>query len=153
MKDTQLIQAPQVRKTRKTDKVKQRLRQVYVSKDCHFESEPISSRDANNNKLMKQIKKASNLISLLKNTEKSICLIVVDYAGLVTEFNDLFELFWKYEKLKMVIVDLLSLKNKVEKIERDQALNDPSILSSFDCRPPRQRAIQILSSSSTSFLI
>ncbi|RCH77967.1 hypothetical protein CU097_001347 [Rhizopus azygosporus] len=68
------------------------------------------------------------------NINKKICLVVLDYAGLTTDPNDLKKFLETNKNIEKIIVDNLPQSNKVEIFERKEILNNPSRLEAFKCR-------------------
>ncbi|KAI8089060.1 uncharacterized protein BX664DRAFT_332074 [Halteromyces radiatus] len=74
-----------------------------------------------------------DLISYLVVTEK-VCLVVIDFAGLSTNVDDLRSLIENHKNLQRIIVDHLPYEIEVKIYERDLLLSDPSALEAFSCR-------------------
>ncbi|KAI7864135.1 hypothetical protein BDF14DRAFT_1732696, partial [Spinellus fusiger] len=64
---------------------------------------------------------------------QKICLVVLDYAGLTTDPNDLKKFLKANKNIEKVIVDNLPQNNKIEIFEKE-ILNNPSRLEVFRCR-------------------
>ncbi|CAO3658072.1 unnamed protein product [Rhizopus stolonifer] len=72
-----------------------------------------------------------DLIHRLRTNIKPIRLIIIDYAGLSTDFADIQALFEKYEQLVEIIIDL---DFGFELISRQDILNDNGVSSKINCR-------------------
>ncbi|KAI8095653.1 hypothetical protein BDF21DRAFT_406406 [Thamnidium elegans] len=75
-------------------------------------------------------KKCYNILT----STKKICLVVLDYAGLTTDPNDLKKFLETNKNIEKAVVDNLPKNNKVEIFERKEILNNPSRLEAFKCR-------------------
>ncbi|KAI7851229.1 hypothetical protein BDC45DRAFT_425738, partial [Circinella umbellata] len=62
-----------------------------------------------------------DLLSYLPNTN-NVCLVVVDYAGLSTNIQDLHNFIRQNKNLKRIIVDHLPHENDVKVFERETLL-------------------------------
>ncbi|ORX63016.1 hypothetical protein DM01DRAFT_1279117 [Hesseltinella vesiculosa] len=82
-----------------------------------------------------------DLIHRLRTNRKPIRLVVVDYAGLSTDFGDIQALFEKYEQFVEVVVDL---DYGFELISRQDILNDNGVSPKFNCRVgPKKRSLSM----------
>lgn len=93
------------------------------------------------------------MIFYINSSEKDICLVAIDFAGLSMNTGDsqsYFKLNYihfqhifasTHKKLTTVIIGTLPYVNKFCEFKREAALNDPTILSPFYYRPkPVQRS-------------
>ncbi|KAI7907299.1 uncharacterized protein BX663DRAFT_426190, partial [Cokeromyces recurvatus] len=82
--------------------------------------------------------------SYINSSETEVCLVAIDFARLSTNIGDLQNFFNVHKKLTTVIIDALLYDNKFHEFKREAVLNDPTILSSFDCRSkPVQRSRKV----------
>ncbi|KAI7904132.1 uncharacterized protein BX663DRAFT_504074 [Cokeromyces recurvatus] len=70
-----------------------------------------------------------DLIHLLRTNTEPIRLIIIDYAGLSTDFADIQALFEKYKQLVEIMVDL---DFGFDLISRQDILNDNGVSSKFN---------------------
>ncbi|EIE88215.1 hypothetical protein RO3G_12926 [Rhizopus delemar RA 99-880] len=104
---------------------------------CSNANHPISERDVKvDKKIIEKLDVDGNTQEMLQyiSTNKKICLVVLDYAGLTTDPNDLKKFLEANKNIEKVIVDNLPQNNKIEIFERKEILNNPSRLEVFRCR-------------------
>ncbi|ORY97467.1 hypothetical protein BCR43DRAFT_489818 [Syncephalastrum racemosum] len=110
---------------------------VFVSPVCKSQ-QPMHLRDYglqdDQMQILKQYADGStqDLLQYLAAATK-VCLVVVDYAGLSTNTEDLYEFISKYESISKVVVDQLPSTNDAKFFERADLLDGPSI-KGFNCR-------------------
>ncbi|KAI7907730.1 uncharacterized protein BX663DRAFT_425534 [Cokeromyces recurvatus] len=76
----------------------------------------------------------------IKNNNK-MCLVVLDYAGLSTNREDLEQIISDNESLQKIIIDTLPFNNKVIIYERQKLLNKQQTMKAFECtNRPLQRS-------------
>ncbi|KAI7861307.1 hypothetical protein BDF14DRAFT_1992073, partial [Spinellus fusiger] len=97
---------------------------------CSNANHPISERDV---KVDKELLKNWINVAIYFYQQK-ICLVVLDYASLTTDPNDLKKFLKANKNIEKVIVDNLPQNNKIEIFERKEILNNPSRLEVFRCR-------------------
>ncbi|KAI8636077.1 hypothetical protein BD408DRAFT_356353 [Parasitella parasitica] len=125
---------------------------VFVSWSCsaaaEFESTDMNVNTDLLNELIGVDGDTQSMLSYINSSETDICLVAIDFPGLSTNINDIQSFFNIHKKLKTVIVDKLLDDNKFHKFKREAVLNDPTVLSSFDCRSaPTQRSKKSLKTS------
>ncbi|ORX63123.1 hypothetical protein DM01DRAFT_1369663 [Hesseltinella vesiculosa] len=88
-----------------------------------------------------------DLLDLLRTTTTNVCLVVIDFLGLSTNADDVLDLFRLHPFLKKSVVDCIPFNNKTYTIDREDALDSPSVISQFrEARPaPRQRSKKTIS--------
>ncbi|CAO3664519.1 unnamed protein product [Rhizopus stolonifer] len=104
---------------------------------CSNANHPISERDVKvNKKIIEKLDVDGNTQEMLQyiSTNQKICLVVLDYAGLTTDPNDLKKFLEANKNIEKIIVDNFPQNNKVEIFERKEILNNPSRLEVFRCR-------------------
>ncbi|KAI9470121.1 MAG: hypothetical protein EXX96DRAFT_532524 [Benjaminiella poitrasii] len=111
---------------------------VFVS-PCCSSSSPLTSRDLKGKSIaLEKIAgvhgNTQDLINYLDTTDDNVCLVIVDYSGLSTNVNDLKQFVSNHKKLKKIIIDQLPFKHETKVINREIILEDPSVLSIFNCR-------------------
>ncbi|KAI8977587.1 hypothetical protein BDF20DRAFT_821279 [Mycotypha africana] len=111
---------------------------IFVSSSC-LASDSLASRDIDNeNDVLADLTRVDgntqSMISYISASEQDICLVAVDFVGLLTNTNDLYSFISKYEKLKTIIIDSLPVNHKVHVFQREAVLNNLSSLTPFDCR-------------------
>ncbi|ORX42678.1 hypothetical protein DM01DRAFT_1330024 [Hesseltinella vesiculosa] len=74
-----------------------------------------------------------DLISYLATTKK-VCLVVIDFAGLSTNVEDLFCFIRNNGNIEKIIVDCLPFENNVKVYERSSLLKDTEALHEFSYR-------------------
>ncbi|ORX51873.1 hypothetical protein DM01DRAFT_1289165, partial [Hesseltinella vesiculosa] len=112
---------------------------VFVS-PCSKSDEPLLNRDRkkDNTRFVDSITGCQDLRSMLGTKFKPIRLVVIDYAGLSTEPNDIRAFFQRYKQVRELVVDHGLTFEVFEQTDLQQ--ND-DILSRFDCRSsPKHRS-------------
>ncbi|CEP11880.1 hypothetical protein [Parasitella parasitica] len=78
-----------------------------------------------------------DLIHRLRTNTKPMRLVVIDYAGLSTDFSDIQELFMKYNQFVELIGDLDFI---FDLVSRQDILTDKGVSAKFNCRiGPKKR--------------
>lgn len=120
------------------DKLRSRrlVRKLFVSPRSNastkFEERDVSDSNISIIKdLMHCAETTQDLIHRFKTNFKPVRLVVIDYAGLSTNFGDIQNLFEKYSQLVEVIVDL---DYAFDTISRQSILDDNGVSSKFNCR-------------------
>ncbi|KAG0169905.1 hypothetical protein DFQ28_004069, partial [Apophysomyces sp. BC1034] len=81
-----------------------------------------------------------DMLAYITNTDK-VCLVGLDYAGLSTNCNDLYEFLTQHPNLKKIIIDNIPTDNIIHVYECSNLLNEPETLEKFECRKkPHQRS-------------
>ncbi|KAI7902288.1 uncharacterized protein BX663DRAFT_435776 [Cokeromyces recurvatus] len=107
-------------------------------------NEPMNKRDKPKTAVLDELEvdgDTNDLISFI-STNKKVCLVAIDHAGLTTNCEDLRDFLEKNENLAMIIIDNLPFNNKVHIYERGELLlNNSKLLQNFNCRNrPQQRS-------------
>ncbi|OAD69596.1 hypothetical protein PHYBLDRAFT_182792 [Phycomyces blakesleeanus NRRL 1555(-)] len=103
-------------------------------------NDTITSRDTNGKNaqltLLNQVH--GNTQDLLEYicTSKNDCLVAIDFAGLSTNTSDLYDFIVAHGSIKKIIIDLSSSTGFMKYYNRDDIIDNPSILKDFDCRKP-----------------
>ncbi|KAI7851660.1 hypothetical protein BDC45DRAFT_445094 [Circinella umbellata] len=109
---------------------------VYIS-PCSSANQEIQSRDFEStfdiSKLEGVVGTTQDMISYIGITSK-VSLVVLDFAGLTTNVNDLKQFLLDMPNIVNIIVDQTPKKNQVTMFSRDQLLNDQEKINQFDCR-------------------
>ncbi|ORX52439.1 hypothetical protein DM01DRAFT_1323617 [Hesseltinella vesiculosa] len=112
------------------------VKKVFVSPSSSA-SEKISARDTNEVGIARRLKNVDgntqDLISFIAATE-NVCLVVLDFAGITTDAEDLRSFVQDNSNLKMIVIDQLPFQHEVKLFQRNQLLNDPQALENFICR-------------------
>ncbi|KAI9009381.1 hypothetical protein CLU79DRAFT_675854, partial [Phycomyces nitens] len=66
---------------------------------------------------------------------KKVCLVIVDYAALSTDPDDILLLVKNYKSLEYIVVDRFQDVGKHKVYLRNYILKTLEQLASFDCRP------------------
>ncbi|KAG0885801.1 hypothetical protein G6F15_003898 [Rhizopus arrhizus] len=111
---------------------------MYVSPSSCSKS-PIAARDMTTDKDYTDISgcvgNTQSSLMCLSSTTKKICLVIVGYAALSTDPDDILLLVKNYKSLEYIIVDRFQDVGKYEVYRRNDILKTPEQLASFDCRP------------------
>ncbi|ORX49843.1 hypothetical protein DM01DRAFT_1308683, partial [Hesseltinella vesiculosa] len=99
-------------------------------------SERLSARDTkkHNNIGSSTNGNTQDMIGYISSCEKKICLVAIDFAGLTTNPKDLEDFVKDHENLEIIIIDQLMESNRVITLRRHEIIENPSVLSVFDCR-------------------
>ncbi|KAI7853140.1 hypothetical protein BDC45DRAFT_511425 [Circinella umbellata] len=112
---------------------------VYIS-PCSSANQEIQSGDFEStfdiSKLEGVVGTTQDMISYIGITSK-VSLVVLDFAGLTTNVNDLKQFLLDMPNIVNIIVDQTPKKNQVTMFSRDQLLNDQEKINQFDCRTNR----------------
>ncbi|KAG1050847.1 hypothetical protein G6F43_006913 [Rhizopus delemar] len=85
---------------------------------------------------------AQDMMNHIKTANTDICLIVIDFAGLSRDSEDIRSFVRSHPKLKRISVDLLPISNTVRTYSREDILLDHKFMKDFDCRKaPIQRSL------------
>ncbi|KAG1469160.1 hypothetical protein G6F56_003420 [Rhizopus delemar] len=85
---------------------------------------------------------AQDMMSHIKAANTNICLIVIDFAGLSRDSEDIRSFVRSHPKLKKISVDRLPINNMVTTYNREDILLDHKFMKDFDCRKaPIQRSL------------
>ncbi|KAI9033890.1 hypothetical protein CLU79DRAFT_692379, partial [Phycomyces nitens] len=60
----------------------------------------------------------------ITSTDK-VCLVALDYAGLSTNINDLYEFVKQHNNLEIIIIDNITAENNISVYKRDQLSSEP----------------------------
>ncbi|KAI7884752.1 uncharacterized protein EV154DRAFT_427886, partial [Mucor mucedo] len=111
----------------------------------------ITSRDLceKSKSLVKRLNNVSGSVqdtmNHIKAANTNICLIVIDFAGLSRDSEDIRSFnysFRSHPKLKKISVDRLPIKNMVTTYNKEDILLDHKFMKNFDCRKaPIQRCL------------
>ncbi|KAG2226824.1 hypothetical protein INT45_005789 [Circinella minor] len=118
---------------------------VFISPYCKS-SEPIENRDHKEDVIGSYADgNAQGMLDMLKKTRNNVVIVIIDYAGLTTDPDDLLlfisPFFRNYQQIEQIFVDRLPITYEVEKYTRQQLLQDENCIQKFDCRSkPVQRA-------------
>ncbi|ORE13316.1 hypothetical protein BCV71DRAFT_189457, partial [Rhizopus microsporus] len=83
-----------------------------------------------------------DMINHIKTAKTYICLIVIDFAGLSRDSEDIRSFFRSHPRLKKISVDLLPISNTFKTYSREDILFDNKFMKDFDCREaPKQRSL------------
>ncbi|CDH61025.1 predicted protein [Lichtheimia corymbifera JMRC:FSU:9682] len=133
---------------------------IYVS-PCSVASADFHQRD--NDQRMTDYKEILNidgvkgntnaLLSSLRASTQLVVLIVIDYAGLSTDQDHVFNLVREHNQLAYLYVDRSPVSSTIESYSREELMSDPKILSKFNCRPPPVRRSVIFPLYSCAILI
>ncbi|KAI8080449.1 hypothetical protein BDF21DRAFT_339960, partial [Thamnidium elegans] len=113
---------------------------IYVSPRCSAGS-PIDSRDMPN--VVEELEKmelnycagsTQTLLSKLSANIKKVCLLIVDYAGLSTNPDDIRTLVNNYNCLECIVVDRSYETGKYKVYSCSKILNNDNYLKPFACR-------------------
>ncbi|GAA5817648.1 hypothetical protein MFLAVUS_011199 [Mucor flavus] len=75
-------------------------------------------------------------IDIYISTSENICLVAIDFAGLSTNTSDLYDFIQVHGSIKTIIIDLSASTGFMKHYNRDDIIDNPSILKDFDCRKP-----------------
>ncbi|KAI7856102.1 hypothetical protein BDC45DRAFT_504321 [Circinella umbellata] len=109
---------------------------VYVSPSVNA-IEPMVERDLiKNEDILKQLNVDGDAQDLLNyiNQNKSICLVILGYAGLSTNYEDLENFLSNNKNICKIIVDHLPFDNTIKIHDRCELLENPKKLEVFNCR-------------------
>ncbi|ORX52287.1 hypothetical protein DM01DRAFT_1059365 [Hesseltinella vesiculosa] len=116
---------------------------VFISPSSQSD-EPIMLRDEkkDNSMFLASISSCmgdmKNFRAMLNKKFKPVRLVVIDYAGLSTEPNDVRGFFRQYPQIKELVIDH---GLTFEVIDRGDLLDNDDVLSRFDCRTsPKHRS-------------
>ncbi|KAI8091724.1 hypothetical protein BDF21DRAFT_436578 [Thamnidium elegans] len=110
---------------------------VFVSKTSAA-NQPFHKRDINQD----NIEGTDGCTTVLKFHKKEVILVVLDYAGLTTNVEDLKEFLSKQRNITKIIIDRLPITYEVEIYETEMLLQDQNAIKKFDCRTrPIQRSL------------
>ncbi|KAI9274147.1 hypothetical protein EDC94DRAFT_510028, partial [Helicostylum pulchrum] len=73
------------------------------------------------------------LLSKLSANIKKVCIVIVDYAGLSTNPDDIRTLVNTYSCLECIVVDRFRETEKYEVYSRSKILNNDNYLNPFAC--------------------
>ncbi|KAG0162187.1 hypothetical protein DFQ28_001884, partial [Apophysomyces sp. BC1034] len=110
-------------------------------------NEPIATHNLSRwNDIINQLKDiqgtTQDLLAHLKVTTKPMCLFVLDYVGLSTNYDDIYEFISEQTKIKRLAVDRIPATGEIVMFTREEIMAQPSTLKDFDCRKaPVQRSI------------
>ncbi|KAF1804783.1 hypothetical protein FB192DRAFT_1051949 [Mucor lusitanicus] len=114
---------------------------VFVSKSSAA-SQPFDTRDSNATITEGTNGTTKDFIEYLNKTQKEVILVVLDYAGLTTNVEDLKEFLSNQKNIKKIIVDRLPITTEVEIYETELLLRDQKAINKFNCRTqPVQRSL------------
>ncbi|KAG0736000.1 hypothetical protein G6F57_013705 [Rhizopus arrhizus] len=114
---------------------------VFVSKTSDAD-QPFHKRDINADTIEETDGTTTDFIEFLNATKKEVILVVLDYAGLTTNVEDLKEFLSEQRNITKIIVDRLPITTEVEIFETELLLQDPKAIKKFDCRTrPIQRSL------------
>ncbi|CAO3698272.1 unnamed protein product [Rhizopus stolonifer] len=114
---------------------------VFVSKTSNA-NQPFHKRDINADTMEETDGTTTDFIEFLNATKKKVILVVLDYAGLTTNVEDLKEFLSEQRNITKIIVDRLPITTEVEIFETELLLQDPKAIKKFDCRTrPIQRSL------------
>ncbi|KAG0752828.1 hypothetical protein G6F26_012933 [Rhizopus arrhizus] len=119
--------------------------EVFVS-PCSKASDPMKARDskvnqATLNKISRVRGTTKDMIEFIKKSDKKVCLVAIDFAGLTTNCSDLQSFVSEHEQLEKIIIDNLPWENEVTIIDRKEIEKNEEVLQVFDCRErPIQRS-------------
>ncbi|KAF1800342.1 hypothetical protein FB192DRAFT_1380265 [Mucor lusitanicus] len=106
---------------------------VLTSSNAH---QSIKKRDRNGKIVEKTDGTTQDLLQYLKTTKKRVILVVLDYAGLTTNTEDLRDFLREYTNVVQIIVDRLPVTTEVEIFNTKLLLEDREAIKRFDCRTP-----------------
>ncbi|KAI8092368.1 uncharacterized protein B0P05DRAFT_462293, partial [Gilbertella persicaria] len=72
-------------------------------------------------------------------TSENNCLVAIDFAGLSTNTSDLYDFIVAHGSIKKIIIDLSASTGLMKYYNRDDIIDNPSILKDSDCRKPCYR--------------
>ncbi|KAI8140465.1 hypothetical protein BJV82DRAFT_219014 [Fennellomyces sp. T-0311] len=88
--------------------------------------------------LMKELTSATgtaqDLIGYLSHTERDICLVVLDFAGLSVDPSDMCEFICKFPVIKKIVIDLIPSTGHVRVLDTAMLKSSSSELEMFCCR-------------------
>ncbi|KAI8882215.1 hypothetical protein K501DRAFT_187250, partial [Backusella circina FSU 941] len=105
-----------------------------------------ASCDANQPLLARDLKKNTDMLSKITadgdmqdllayiRTRDKICIVVIDFAGLTTNSEDLEQFLRNNPNIVKLIVDKLPHTNSIHVYNSDELLNDQNKLQEFKCR-------------------
>ncbi|KAI9477789.1 MAG: hypothetical protein EXX96DRAFT_482975 [Benjaminiella poitrasii] len=109
-------------------------------------SSDIGSRDVKDDvetlaKLKNVDDSTQDMINVISSSSQKICLVVIDYSGLSTNYTNIFQFVSDNKSIKKIIVDCFPFTCDVIEYDRKQILQDIDVLLPFNCRQsPRQRS-------------
>ncbi|KAG2220007.1 hypothetical protein INT45_010375 [Circinella minor] len=110
---------------------------IYVSPSSRSNT-PIASRDSTNEQDFTDISgcvgNTQALLKYLSSTTKLVYIVIVDYAALSTDSDDILRLIRNYKSLEYIVVDRFQDIGKYEVYKRNQILETPEQLAAFGCR-------------------
>ncbi|KAI8983046.1 hypothetical protein BDB01DRAFT_723226 [Pilobolus umbonatus] len=114
---------------------------VFVSKTSDAD-QPFHKRDINADIIEGTDGTTTDNRQFLRATKKEVILVVLDYAGLTTNVEDLKEFLSEQKNITKIIVDRLPVTTEVEIFETELLLQDPKAIEKFDGRTrPIQRSL------------
>ncbi|KAI8643615.1 hypothetical protein BD408DRAFT_414573 [Parasitella parasitica] len=114
---------------------------IFVSKTSDAD-QPFHKRDINADTIEETDGTTTDFIEFLNITKKEVILVVLDYAGLTTNVEDLKEFLGEQKNITKIVVDRLPITNEVEIYAAELLLQDPKAMKKFDCRTrPIQRSL------------
>ncbi|KAI8063942.1 hypothetical protein BDF21DRAFT_388890 [Thamnidium elegans] len=132
------------------DRLRERcsVKTVYASPVSNSRDE-IASRDLceKSHGLLKQLSCVSgstqDMMNHIKTSKQAICLIVIDFAGLSSDCEDIKSFVRSHRKLKTIVIDSLPVNNTVKMFTRQDILHDNQFTKYFQCRKaPVKRSLK-----------
>ncbi|KAI9249081.1 hypothetical protein EDC94DRAFT_527904 [Helicostylum pulchrum] len=119
---------------------------VFVSETSAV-NQPFHNRDINEANIEGTGDTTIDFIGFLNSTKKEVILVVLkyiilDYAGLTTNVEDLKEFLSEQRNITKIIIDRLPITSEVEIYETEVLSQDQNAIKKFDCRTrPIQRSL------------
>lgn len=131
------------------DKLRNRClaRKVFVSSRCSA-AMPLEAREKKqgddmirNGELYNCADTMQDLMHILRTNMKPIRLVVINYAGLSTDFEDIYQFVIKYKQIVELVVDT---EYKFDITPRADILSDNNVSAKFNCRTGHQKRSRVL---------
>ncbi|KAI8641450.1 hypothetical protein BD408DRAFT_418058, partial [Parasitella parasitica] len=109
---------------------------VFASASCDA-NQPLLARDLKKNTdILSKITADGDMQDLLAyiRTRDKICIVVIDFAGLTTNSEDLEQFLRNNPNIVKLIVDKLPHTNSIHVYNSDELLNNQNKLQEFKCR-------------------
>ncbi|KAG1457236.1 hypothetical protein G6F56_006656 [Rhizopus delemar] len=104
---------------------------------CCNANEPLLKRDSNKQEhILQQVHADGDIQDMLVyiSSMEKVCIVVIDFAGLTTNCEDLKTFLKNNPNIKKIIVDKLAHCNASHVYDLKELLNDSVKIKAFDCR-------------------
>ncbi|KAI9020694.1 hypothetical protein CLU79DRAFT_755070 [Phycomyces nitens] len=115
------------------------IKTVYASPFSESMDE-IASRDLckKSRSLLSQLDNVSgsiqDMLNHINTVDTDVCLIVINFAGLSRDCEDIRSFFRSHPRLRKILIDLLSVNNTVKSFTKEDILGNHKFMEYFQCR-------------------